>query len=119
MAIVSNAQERISQRANGCKAARTACSLIDINDMPKEVKAGFWLEILSMMPEELKQTGERKLTDDEAVEFESTTISFGTHSGKVFSEVPIGYLTWIADSTNQLQAYLKSDRGQKRIEAGE
>lgn len=113
------ALDRITQRANGRKAARTACSLVDINDMTEQIKIGFWLEMINMMPDELKNQVASRISDQEAIAFESRQINFGQHAGKAFSEVPISYLTWIADSSNGLQAYLKSDRGQKRIEVGE
>lgn len=51
---VINPQDRIKQRSDGRKAARTACSLVDISDMPEQIKIGFWLEMIRMMPDELK-----------------------------------------------------------------
>ncbi len=116
---VMSFQERIRQRTDGRKAARTACSLVDINDMPEQIKVGFWLEMINMMPDEFKNQVAPKITNEDAIAFESRTIEFGAHFGKTFSEIPISYLTWLADSSIALRAYLKSDRGQKRFEAGE
>jgi hypothetical protein len=56
------------------------------------------------------------MNDDEAKRFEATHIGFGQHQGCKYGDVPIDYLTWIADKAIDLQAYLRSDRGKSRIE---
>lgn len=48
--------------------------------------------------------------------FEQRTISFGLHAGKSFADIPISYLTWLADSSKDLRRYLASRVGQARIE---
>lgn len=59
------------------------------------------------------------MTDDQADKFERQKIEFGQHCGRQYMDVPIDYLTWLADSKNELSAYLRSDIGKRRIELGE
>lgn len=54
-----------------------------------------------------------------AQSFEKQTIDFGIHRGKTYGEAPIEYLTWLADQSVALQAYLRSERGRKRIAESE
>jgi hypothetical protein len=112
-------QERITQRADGRKAARTACALVDITDMPEQVQKGFWLEMYSMIPDAIKCPEERTMTDEAAKQFENTTIEFGIHEGKAYKDIPIDYLTWIVDSQVTLRLYLRTNRGKQRIEANQ
>lgn len=61
----------------------------------------------------------RVMDDAEAAAFERELIGYGRHKGVALGEVPISYLTWVADSTRTLFAYLRSDRGRARIERDE
>ncbi len=56
------------------------------------------------------------LDESKAVAFEKRFIEFGVHQGTAYKDVPIEYLTWLADKTLELQAYLRSDRGRQRME---
>ena len=60
----------------------------------------------------------RVMTEPEAVRYETKEIQFGNYIGTPISEVPIERLTWYADAALPLQAYLRSARGQKRIDDG-
>lgn len=56
------------------------------------------------------------MTREQAEAFEATAIQFGQHRGCQYRDVPIAYLTWLADSANELAAYLRSEIGKRRIE---
>lgn len=57
----------------------------------------------------------RVMTEAESAAFESNVITFGKHQGKAFIDVPIDYLAWIADSALTIAAYLRSQRGLRRL----
>lgn len=59
----------------------------------------------------------RTIDDTESRSFEARAIAFGIHTGTPYKEIPIGYLTWLADSATELQAYLRSTVGRERIES--
>lgn len=69
--------------------------------------------VLGTPPTEL-----RVMSDAEAKEFETQLIRFGVHANNQFKDVPIDYLTWVADQASTLSAYLRSSIGRKRIENG-
>lgn len=56
------------------------------------------------------------MSEAEAMRYEARKITFGEYTGTLISEVPIERLTWYADAAVPLQAYLRSDRGQRRID---
>jgi hypothetical protein len=60
------------------------------------------------------ETGLRVMTDEEAVAFEKQRIEFGKHRGDKFVNVPVSYLSFVADSAMAIAAYLRSDRAAKR-----
>lgn len=59
----------------------------------------------------------RVMSPQESAAFERSQIQFGIHQGQPYHSVPIEYLTWLADKSLELSAYLRSDRGRARIEA--
>lgn len=59
------------------------------------------------------------MTEEQAIAFEQTAIKFGIHDGTKFLDVPIDYLTWLADQQRKLFDYLASERGQDRIESSD
>lgn len=59
----------------------------------------------------------RVMTEAESVAFEKSQIGFGIHNGQRYDSIPIEYLTWLADKSLELSAYLRSERGRARIEA--
>jgi hypothetical protein len=61
------------------------------------------------------ETELRVMNDIQAAQFESTDILFGLHRGLSYGEVPILYLSWLADQGANLAAYLRSNRGQRRL----
>jgi hypothetical protein len=66
------------------------------------------------------ETDLRVMDENQASSFELNRIPFGRHHDLPYSLVPIEYLTWVADQGNNLAAYLRSDRGQRRLrEAGQ
>ena len=62
---------------------------------------GFWREILDRVPDFAKpEQAVQQLSvmhDDQAKEFERTSIAFGQHKGLPHSLVPITYLTWLVE----------------------
>lgn len=70
--------------------------------------------ILGPIPTEL-----RVMTNQEADSFGKTAIDFGVHKGTAFHDVPLFYLTWIADKSALIQAYLRSEIVLKRINEAE
>lgn len=61
------------------------------------------------------ETSLRTMSDREASVFERTRIPFGQHKDLQYAEVPIEYLAWVADQASILAAYLRSDRGVRRL----
>ncbi len=114
----------IEQRIKGRRLADNLLSVIEGDTFTHEAIRGFWSQMLDRCPEQFKPApppAEKLLTmtDEQAARFESQTIGFGAHSGQVYRDVPIDYLTWLSDQTLPLQAYLRSTRGKQRIERGE
>ncbi len=54
----------------------------------------------------------KKMSDKEAKLFGHTTIPFGRHAGERVDDIPMSYLTWLADDgfIDNVRRYLKSDR---------
>jgi hypothetical protein len=104
--------EKTKARIDGRKEAEAFIALCAENGeaFMEGVRAAFQ----ATMPKQ----PEARLTmgDDESKRFEATYIGFGQHQGLTYGDVPIDYLTWIADKAIDLQAYLRSDRGRNRIE---
>lgn len=114
----------LKQIIEGRRLAGELLSILDGDTFSGDKCRGFWAEMLDRCPEHFKPSTpptEKLLTmtDDQAARFESQTIWFGAHSGTMYRDVPIDYLTWLSDQTLPLQAYLRSWRGQQRIERGE
>lgn len=69
-----------------------------------------------------QETSPVAMNSDQAKAFEQARITYGIHSGKCMGDIPIKYLCWLGDpteSSRNLQQYLRSDRGKRRIEEGE
>ena len=58
----------------------------------------------------------RVMIEEEAAAFEQKGIKYGRNAGLKYGEAPIDDLVGLVDSTIPLAAYLRSDRGKRRIE---
>ncbi len=56
----------------------------------------------------------RVMSQDDAERYESNCIRFGKYLGTPIKDIPLDYLQWLADSQNELCAYLRSEIGRKR-----
>jgi len=110
--------QRAKDRIEGRKFAEELLTFIPA-DSSEEFMEAFAKRLLCFV-ETIVLSNETTLmvmNDKAAERFENChRIMYGKHKGKKYIEVPIEYLTWIADSNSQLQAYLRSKRGTKRIE---
>lgn len=61
------------------------------------------------------ETSLRVMDHVQARDFEEEHIGFGQYQGSAYHDVPIDYLAWVADQANNLAAYLRSDRGKRRL----
>lgn len=59
------------------------------------------------------------MSREQAIEFGNKIIRYGEFHGQQYKSVPIERLCFYADSAVDLQAYLRSEIGQKRIADGE
>lgn len=57
------------------------------------------------------------MNEDESRNFEQHQIKFGKYSGTAYKDIPVEYLTFLDDAARPVQAYLRSERGKKRIES--
>ena len=69
-----------------------------------------------VLGEEKSESELRVMTEIEAKAFEEKRIKYGRNAGETYGEAPIDDLVWLVDSTLPLAAYLRSDRGKRRIE---
>lgn len=116
---MTDSQQDIKYRIQGRELAEEVIDLA--SDGSEAFRKAFALHVrkfadltLGAAPTEL-----RTMNDSEANDFENSIIKYGVHRGLKFREVPMLYLTWIADSNLNLLAYLRSDIGKKRIEEQE
>jgi hypothetical protein len=56
----------------------------------------------------------RVMDPKESRDFEKKKITFGMYEGEAFSDVPISYLEFLADSVLDIQAYLRGERAETR-----
>jgi hypothetical protein len=56
------------------------------------------------------------MTDQQAKAFEGRKVGFGEFAELTYGEAPIDRLAWYGDACVELQAYLRSARGQRRID---
>ncbi len=110
--------QEVKDRIAGRIEAEQMIEMLQTSEKSPAWQQGFFRELHRASIASGDVTIERlKVMDDEqAKRFEKKTIDFGTHRGIEYRSVPITYLTWLADSVLNLQAYLRSERGQKRIE---
>ena len=62
------------------------------------------------------------MSHETAAAFEMRVLPFGAHAGKTVRDVDVNYLIRLTDPSDfisDVKRYLRSDRGKKRIEAGE
>lgn len=106
-------KERITARQDAVELVAMATEQVSEN-----YRAGFAVGLREMADIILGpvETGLRIMSDKEAADFERKMLKFGIHRDQPIGHVPIGYLTWIADANLELQAYLRSSVGKRRIE---
>lgn len=113
-------RNEIDQRVQGRGFAEEWLEAADLEGKTADYIRGFWCELYDRMPEVAKPTPHvpmlRFMDEEEAKRFERKEIAYGRHQGQQYGDVPITYLTWVADSATELQAYLRSVRGRERTE---
>lgn len=111
--------DAITQRVEGRHLAVELLSVLDGETFTEHKLRGFWDEMLGQCPwppVTPEKSTLRTMDDESAKRFEQSLIKFGIYSGSQYGVVPIVYLTWVADNAIDLQAYLRSERGKRRIE---
>lgn len=109
---------KIAERALGRELAKEILrsdSLLGLAEQSFDMQLGFWREVQDNVPPFAKPEQPRELMvmgDGEAQKFEKRFSKFG----KRYGDVPIRELAVMADQAVELQAYLRSSRGKKRIE---
>lgn len=109
----------VVQHIAGSKHAQSVRDLFDLEDKSESFVDGFWSELARMLPAGTIETPKlRTMDEDEAASFERSVMKFGKHKGERVIDIPIDYFTAYADSAVKIQAYLRSDRGRRRVELG-
>lgn len=111
--------EALQQRIHGREEVEALLELCA--DKPISFREGMASAMLTYAEAMLGATKSsvEAMSDEQAQEFEHTFITFGQHTSMLFRDIPIAYLTWLADQSVPLMCYLRSKRGLKRIEKGE
>ena len=105
------------------KAREAAATLIEIGEetVASERLDGrkFWVAVAAMASDRAGISNETPetlatMTDDQSRQFGSTSMPFGQYRGTRVDEVPLDYLSWIADDQflRDLPRYLRSRRVQ-------
>lgn len=113
-------EKATEERIAGRELAEEVLSFVQ-EDATEAFRHGFWRTLLEHCPSEIRPTAAELLVMDDckAKAFEGSQIEFGLHRGSSYGEIPISYLAWLADSAVELQSYLRSERGRRRLAEGE
>lgn len=120
MATESKANsESIQARIDGRKWAEETIG--EAMDEGPDFADGFWKTAIAMMPDHIRKQiaidqSLPAMDDAQAKRFESKAIGFGSLAKSTYGEADIDYLQWLADASNDLRAYLRSERGKARTE---
>ena len=112
-------ETRVQARVVGRRLAASLIELAGLDELPPNAQEGFWDELRRVMPSQPNgalSTPTPAMSDEEAKAFEKTKIPFGQHQFTNYGQVPINYLSWVADQGIQLRRYMRSARAQKREE---
>lgn len=109
--------KEVQKRIQGRKDCEEVLGLI-LEGKTKEYREGVARACFEMFSDLLPKAsnGLLVMSDKDAKEFEKTPRRYGIHRDIPNGDVPIKYLVWLADDTVEVQAYLRSARGKKRIE---
>lgn len=109
--------DQTADRITGRKVANELIVMAISDNPQKDFQVGFARACRAFADRVLGpvETQLRVMSEDEARKFEQTRIQFGMHLGQEIIDVPIEYLVWVADSQTNLQAYLRSPLGLRRI----
>lgn len=108
----------VLERKRGRELAEELLAMIP-TDLTDVAANALFRRLADAVPVELLVASSKVMEDKKAKAFEKSILTFGVHVGKTYADAPIEYLTWLTDSARELQAYLRSDRGQKRIDLAE
>ena len=83
-------------------------------DQSPDFVEGFRRQIKRVLAGDL--TPADTMTEQEAISFEAETIAFGKFSGSNWGSIPVEYIAWLADNSQRLLKYVRSDRFNRRKE---
>ncbi len=94
--------------------------LVEIEHLQNPI---FWLQlhraaeekVRHLLPQPPPVPKPHAMTDQEARDFEQTTVPFGEHKGRQVSEIPLDYWLFLTENefSRQLFRYVRSDRFQR------